>query len=78
MPCSCEKKKSRGKSTILWMDEIRFAPPQRPGKDDSPVNAKEWFPMVSKWCEMDFVHPPQLVLLVLSRECLFLVPQGTP
>ena len=28
---------------------------------DSPVNTnKEWLLMVSKWCEMDFVHPPYL------------------
>ena len=34
------------------------APPQRPWKDDSPVNTnKEWLPMISKKCEMDFVHP---------------------
>ena len=32
----------------LWMDEIHFAPPKTPWKDDSFVNAnKERFPMVS-------------------------------
>ena len=31
---------------------------KKPWNDDSPVNTNEqWFPMVSKWCEMDFVHP---------------------
>ena len=29
--------------------------PKKPRNDDSPVNAnKQWLPMVSKWCEMDF------------------------
>ena len=31
--------------------------PKNPWNDDSAVNAhKPWFPMVSTWCEMDFVH----------------------
>ena len=34
------------------------APPKKPWGDASPVNTnKEWFAMISKWCEMDFVHP---------------------
>ena len=40
------------------MDEIHFAPPKRPWNDNSPVHTnKQWFPIVSRWCEMDFVHP---------------------
>ena len=35
--------------------------------DNSPANTnKEWFPMVSKWCEMDFVHPQYVIYVVLS------------
>ena len=41
----------------LWMDEIHFAPPQKPWKDDSPVNTnKQWFPTVSKWCRISSIH----------------------
>ena len=48
----------QGEGLLLWMDEIRFAPPKKPWHDDSPVTTnQQWFPMVSKWCEMDFVHP---------------------
>ena len=33
---------------MLWMDEIHFAPPKRPWRDDSPVNTnKQWFPILS-------------------------------
>ena len=40
------------------MDEIHFAPPKKPWKNDPPVHTNEqWFPMISKRCEMDFVHP---------------------
>ena len=48
----------RGARSVLWMDAIHFAPPKKPWNDDSPVNTnKQWFSMVAKWCEMDFVHP---------------------
>ena len=34
------------------------APPKKRWNDDSPVNInKQWICMVSKWCELDFVHP---------------------
>ena len=43
--------------TLLWMDEIHFAPPKKPWNDDSPVNTnKQWFPMVSKWCRILSMH----------------------
>ena len=32
--------------------------PIKPWNDDSPENTnKQGFPIVSQWCEMDFVHP---------------------
>ena len=38
--------------------EVHFAPPKKPRNDDSLVNAnQEWCPMISKWCEMEFVYP---------------------
>ena len=59
---------SRGQSTnpTLWMDGIHFAPPKRPWKDDSPVNAKRGFP----WFPTDagFVHPPYGHLLSCVRD----------
>ena len=31
--------------SILWIDEIHFAPPKKPWNDESPVNTnKQWFP----------------------------------
>ena len=31
---------------------------RNPFRDRSPQHTnKQWFPMVSKWCELDFVHP---------------------
>ena len=49
------------------MDGQTPAPPKTPSKDDSPVNTKKhWFPAVSKWHEMDFVHP----------QCFFIFPRG--
>ena len=37
------------------------APPKKPWNDDPPANTnKQWFSMISKWCEMDFVHPQYL------------------
>ena len=40
------------------MDEQNPALPKNPWNDDSPVNTKkQWSPMVSKWCEVDFVRP---------------------
>ena len=36
-----------GSLTDPWMDEIHFAPPEKPWNDDSPVNANEqWLPIV--------------------------------
>ena len=62
MPAPAEGASGRPKTSVcgyepvipklLWMDEIHFAPLQRP-KDDSPVNTnQEWFSMVSKWCRI--------------------------
>ena len=44
---------------ILWMDKIHFAPPFRNSGRMIPLQipTNKWFPMVSKWCEMDVVHP---------------------
>ena len=46
--------------------EIHFAPPKKPGNDNSPVNTrKQWFPMVSKWCRILSIHsikPPVFFL----------------
>ena len=48
----CRSSKSRtlkfvNFAAILWMDEIYFAPPEKPWNDDSPVNtSKQW----AKWC----------------------------
>ena len=40
------------------MDGQDPAPPKKPWNDDSAVNTNTcWFPMVLKWCEMDFGHP---------------------
>ena len=34
------------------------APPKKPWNDNSPLHTnKQWFPMLFRWCEMDFVHP---------------------
>ena len=42
----------------LLMDKIHFAPPDKPWNDDSQASINQpWFPMASKWCETDFVHP---------------------
>ena len=42
---------------IQWVDEIHFAPPVKPWNDESTVHTnRRWFPMASKWREMDFVH----------------------
>ena len=36
------------------------APPKKPWNDDSLVNTnQQWFPMVSKWSDMDFVTVPR-------------------
>ena len=43
--------------SILWMDKILHHL-RNPRRMISPVNTnQQWCPMVSKWCEMDFVHP---------------------
>ena len=40
--------------------------------DDSPVNTnKEWFLMVSKWCETDFVHPQYGLRLMISGAVIY-------
>ena len=40
------------------VDGRNLAPPKEPWNDDFPANTnKQWSPMDSKWCEMDFVHP---------------------
>ena len=50
------------------------APPNKLWSDDSPVKTNEqWFPMVSKWCEMDFVHPQYQYRLQLFLVQAFLV-----
>ena len=46
------------------MDE-HFALPKKPWNDDSPVNTnKPRFPMISKWCEMDFATIHSSFILV--------------
>ena len=43
------------------------APPEKPRNHDSLVNTnRQWFPIVSKWCEMDFVHPQSPLLVEAS------------
>ena len=42
---------------MLWMDEIHFAPPKKPWKDDYPVNThKQWFPRLRSWCRIWSIH----------------------
>ena len=44
------------------------APPQKPWNDDPPVNAnKPWFPVVAKWCEMDFATIHSIIRANLER-----------
>ena len=44
-----------------WIDTVdgrKPAPPKSPWNDGSLVKTnKQWFLIVSKWCEVDFVHP---------------------
>ena len=64
---------------ILWMDEIHVAPPKKPWNDHSPGNThKQWLPMASMWCEMDFVHPQQDLLHPGARETWAAGSQPTP
>ena len=47
-----------GNAQLATVDGRNPAPPKKPWNDDSLVNDnQQWFPMVLKWCEMDFVHP---------------------
>ena len=42
---------------IITVDGRNPAPPQRPWKDDCPVNTnKQWFPIVLKWCKISSIH----------------------
>ena len=49
-----ESPRGSQKGVILWKDEIHFAPPRKPEKNDFPVKTSEhWFLRVVQ----DFVHP---------------------
>ena len=51
---------ARPKMGLLWMDEIHFAPPEKPGNHDSLVNTnQQWLPMDSKWWSNSSSHISQ-------------------